>query len=410
MGVRPPILENASDFDAWKVDIESLLVIKGCDDAIEDAPAGQDAAVRKAHDRMAKAYILSYVSPRFKKELATLSAMEMWTRLRVTYETCLLARRLRLQGDFASIAMKAKESVEAYFGRARGLISDLKSCGENITEHGSVARVLEGLSREFDNMVETIVFHMAADPRKWSWDRVVCFVIEGEARLARKATSSRDEGGAALYTRGGGQGMKNAGKGSGRNGRRQPQQETGACYFCGKVGHWKRDCLKFRRVAEKQGGSVGAALVTCAGRHEGPCWTLDSGCTDHMTGDKSTLSDYREVATPWQITIADGSSKSVVGVGTAKLDTEAGSATLHDVLHVKGLTFNLASVLRMDQRGAAVVIQHGQCEVRLHGRVVLRAVMHEGLYKIRTFAVFRSCPSPPWPPKDGLKRPFGTSV
>jgi hypothetical protein len=148
MGVRPPILENASDFDAWKVDIESLLVIKGCDDAIEDAPAGQDAAVRKAHDRMAKAYILSYVSPRFKTELATLSAMEMWTRLRVTYETCLLARRLRLQGDFASIAMKARESMEAYFGRARGLISDLKSCGENITEHGSVARVLEGLSRE----------------------------------------------------------------------------------------------------------------------------------------------------------------------------------------------------------------------------------------------------------------------
>jgi hypothetical protein len=59
-------------------------------------------------------------------------------------------------------------------------------------------------------MVETIVFHMAADPRKWSWDRVVCFVIEGEARLARKATSPRDEVGAALYARGLGQGMKNA--------------------------------------------------------------------------------------------------------------------------------------------------------------------------------------------------------
>jgi hypothetical protein len=187
-----------------------------------------------------------------------------------------------------------------------------------------------------------------------------------------------------LYTRGGGQGMKNAGKGSRRNGRRQPQQETGACHFCGKVGHWKRDCLKFRRVAEKQGGSVGAALVTCAGRHEGPCWTLDSGCTDHMTGDKSTLSDYREVATPWQITIADGSSKAVVG----KLDTEAGSATLHDVLHVKGLTFNLASVLRMDQRGADVVIQNGQCEVRLHGRLELRAMMQKGYIRYALLRFF----------------------
>jgi hypothetical protein len=47
-----------------------------------------------------------------------------------------------------------------------------------------------------------------------------------------------------------------------------------------------------------------------------------------MTGDKSTFSDYREVAKPWQITIADGSSRAVVGIGTAMLDTETGFATL----------------------------------------------------------------------------------
>jgi hypothetical protein len=56
---------------------------------------------------------------------------------------------------------------------------------------------------------------------------------------------------------------------------------------------------------------VGAALVVANSskkggeRSEGPWWTLDSGCTDHMTGNRDTLSNYREVKTPWTITIAD---------------------------------------------------------------------------------------------------------
>jgi transposase InsO family protein len=43
------------------------------------------------------------------------------------------------------------------------------------------------------------------------------------------------------------------------------------------------------------------------------------------------------------------------------------SLTLNDVLHVPGLHFNLASVLRMDQRGATVVMKNGQCQVCLNG-------------------------------------------
>jgi hypothetical protein len=91
-----------------------------------------------------------------------------------------------------------------------------------------------------------------------------------------------------------------------------------------------------------------------------------------MTGDSTTLADYHELCTPWAITIADGSTRTVVGVGKAWLDTELGLATLHDVLHVPGLDFNLASVMRMDQRGASVILRGGQCEVFLNGRISYR--------------------------------------
>jgi hypothetical protein len=159
---------------------------------------------------------------------------------------------------------------------------------------------------------------------------------------------------------------------------------------------------------------VGAALVTSstaqrATKSEGPWWTLDSGCSDHMTGDESALSNYRKVTQPWQITIADGSSKAVAGMGTAVLNTESGCTTLNDVLHVPGLHFNLASVLRMDKRGATVVMKNGQCQVCLNGSVVLQADLRDGLYKIRTFAAFRLGVLPPWPPNQQRGRLYGTN-
>jgi hypothetical protein len=104
-----------------------------------------------------------------------------------------------------------------------------------------------------------------------------------------------------------------------------------------------------------------------------------------MTGDATHLCNYRKVSSPWTITIADGSTRKVVGVGDARIETKLGAA-LHDVLHVPGLEFNLASVMKMDEKGACVVVQGGRCHVRLHGRVVLEASMHDGLYKIRTFS------------------------
>jgi hypothetical protein len=91
MGLKVATLESVSDFDAWKVNIEALLVIKGCDDALYQAPEDHDTAARAASDRQAKAHILSYISPWYKKELAGMSAMEMWNRHRTTYRSCLLA-------------------------------------------------------------------------------------------------------------------------------------------------------------------------------------------------------------------------------------------------------------------------------------------------------------------------------
>jgi hypothetical protein len=147
-----------------------------------------------------------------------------------------------------------------------------------------------------------------------------------------------------LYARGAGLGTRGTGP------RRDQQRDTRTCYLFDKPRHLKQDCHELERAAHKQGGVVGAALVTHstvqhAGKLEGPSWTLCSSCTNYLTGDSTRLQDHREVCTPWTINIADRSARKVVGVGKAGLDPEIGLATLHGVLHVPGLGFNLASVM-----------------------------------------------------------------
>jgi hypothetical protein len=100
---------------------------------------------------------------------------------------------------------------------------------------------MEGLSPEFSNLVETIIYHIGANPRDWSWDRVVAFMLEGEARTARHSFLK-------AYVGASGSGAK--------------RKESRTCFFCGKLGHLKTDCRKFKRASEKQGGTVDAALAS----------------------------------------------------------------------------------------------------------------------------------------------------
>lgn len=73
-------------------------------------------------------------------------------------------------------------------------------------------------------------------------------------------------------------------------------------------------------------------------------WILDSGATDHMTGTSQLFSSYTPCAGNQKVKIADGSSANVAGKGTVSLSS---CLTLHDVLHVPHLSYNLLSVSKL---------------------------------------------------------------
>ena len=68
-------------------------------------------------------------------------------------------------------------------------------------------------------------------------------------------------------------------------------------------------------------------------------WYLNSGCSCHMTGDKSLFKSLKEKVGDY-VTFGDGSHAQVLGKGTIEIP---GLPPLEDVLYIKGLKVNLLS-------------------------------------------------------------------
>lgn len=73
-------------------------------------------------------------------------------------------------------------------------------------------------------------------------------------------------------------------------------------------------------------------------------WVIDSGATNHMTGNPNIFSSFRPHKAPSPVTVADGSTCNSVGYGTVK---PTSIITLSSVLSLPKLAFNLISVSKV---------------------------------------------------------------
>ena len=72
-------------------------------------------------------------------------------------------------------------------------------------------------------------------------------------------------------------------------------------------------------------------------------WYLDSGCSRHMTGDKSLFKSLKEKVGDY-VTFGDRSHAQVLGKGTVKI---LRLPLLKDVLYIKRLKVNLLSITQI---------------------------------------------------------------
>ena len=114
-------------------------------------------------------------------------------------------------------------------------------------------------------------------------------------------------------------------------------------------------------------------------------WIVDSGASDHMTGDITLFQAYSPCTSHSAIRIADGSFSAVAGTGSIELTKDIHLST---VLYVPKLDCNLLSISKLTRDlNCMTKFCSNRCEFQEvdSGKVIGSAEMHGGLYLLKGY-------------------------
>ncbi|KAE8732274.1 hypothetical protein F3Y22_tig00002237pilonHSYRG01326 [Hibiscus syriacus] len=121
----------------------------------------------------------------------------------------------------------------------------------------------------------------------------------------------------------------------------------GKCYNCGKMGHMEKDCWTKKKPVESN------TATSCSKENSED----DSGCSNHMTGDKQKLQNLSEYNGGRVVVTADNSRLPITHIGktivTPRYNTN--QVQLQDVYHIPGIKKNLLSVAQLTSSGHYVL-------------------------------------------------------
>lgn len=415
---------NSSNYSTWAVRVENALILKGWAAAIQPrpvgavpAPAAADPAADSAGgsepaaaatalaemDAKAKALIMNYVAD---AQLATVreatSARASWLALEAIFMPKTAARRLQLKMELNSIRKAPAESINDYVARASLLQSQLVAAGNPVPEEDITLALLSGLPSEYDTIREVIIGQEQALERT----NVLARLIQAEQRLANSSPA------------GSGTPAFSAVQASNEAGRTSNKDIT--CYYCGKKGHYKRECHSKQRdeargirrssTSETAAGARGgmsralghrpalmrirhaagappSGAIACAANSassQPTTWLVDSGASYHITPDVGQLHDVQQLQRPILITFGTGQQLAATFEGKA-LISGAGQRPLelNNVLLIPDAAVNLFSVRAAAARGVAARFSASGCTLyAADGSVAAKAPLISGAYQL----------------------------
>ena len=91
-------------------------------------------------------------------------------------------------------------------------------------------------------------------------------------------------------------------------------------------------------------------------------WFLDSGCSNHMSGNKEWFSELDDQFRH-TVKLGNNSKMAVMGKGNARMKVNGITQVISEVYYIPELKNNLLSMGQLQDKGVTILIQHGKCKV-----------------------------------------------
>lgn len=196
-----------------------------------------------------------------------------------------------LRRDFEVLIMKNDESIDDYFRRVMTVSNQMKSNGEDMPDSKIVEKILRTLTDKFTYVVVSI--EDSKDTGSMTIDELQSSLSVHEKKFKRNGLEEEDQ---ALNVGGRGRGSyRGSYRGRGRGRGRSFNKAAIECYHCHKLGHFQNECPNWNNGAhfaelEEKDEVLLMAYVELQGTKRGDVWFVDSGCSNHMCGERSMFS------------------------------------------------------------------------------------------------------------------------
>lgn len=247
-----------------------------------------------------------------------------------------------------------------FLSRDTVVVNHMKSFGENISDQKVVEKVLRSLPSQWDHIVTAI--EESKDMSTYSMNDLMGSLLAHESRMGRsfrknmeqafqskmdfsnkgkhvqssfpsnKASgySGRGRGRGTFRGRERGRGRSSSGhqnSGRGNYDRSDQRREDIQCYSCNRYGHIAVNCPNKGTTqtnfveANQEGDNL---FIACQESKEdvGDVWFLDSGCSNHMTGEKNNFKHLDESLRS-QVRIGDNKQLDIEGKGAVAVNAKS---------------------------------------------------------------------------------------
>lgn len=381
--VQSAIPKFDGHYDHWAMLMENFLRSKEYWDLIENGILVMAAGVepteeqrklieeQKLKDLKAKNYLFQAIS---RDVLETIldkeTSKSIWESMKQKFQGSNRVKRAQLQAlrkDFEILHMKEGETVNAYFSRTLTIANKMKAHGESMSQTIITEKILRSMVSKFDYVVCSIEESNNLDTM--TIDELQSSLLVHEQRM----TSHREEEQVLKishedrYGRGRGRGMFRGGRGRGRG--RQPYNKALIeCFRCHQLGHYQYECPDWEQKAnyaefeEKEEEILLMSYVEIKHDEKEEMWFLDSGCSNHMSGNKKWFSDLDE-SFRHTVKLGNDSRMAVIGKGNVRMRVNGFTQVISNVYYIPELKNNLLSIGQLQDKGLSILIQHGKCMI-----------------------------------------------
>ena len=384
---------NATNFHAWKQKIKHLLALKDLSEFIDPDASFDDTTEWRKKDIKAQAIIGLTLSDELLenvREVTTTS--EMWKTICDVFERHTLLNKLSARRKFYTATKEEGESALQFANRIRQLAATLKSMNVTIEDSEMAMAMLNGLPEAYDPLISALDA-ISGEDDDLKFDYVKSRVIQEEQRIdIRTGQAAAKAETAALLSQ------------------QASNKKKPVCTHCHKPGHTEAKCWKKHphlnpHKKDKQETAFVATgspeednhVVCLVAKHSQYAtqakakseidWVIDSGCSNHMTYDKSLFTSYSVIRELQYVELGNSNKARIMGKGTVQIQItvngKSRTCLLMETMHVPDLGYNLVSVPTLDKKKMNTTFGEHQCLIKnREGVIMATGTMLGNLYKL----------------------------